>query len=67
MMVGMGIVHFAPWYRNLMRMQFGEELRPLFEANQELDIRADFVPDGEARKTYLGRGFGNSYDFNQTP
>jgi hypothetical protein len=50
-----------------MRMQFGEGLRPILEANQELDIRVDFVPDEQALKDYLHRGFGNSYDFNQTP
>jgi hypothetical protein len=50
-----------------MRMQFGEGLRPIFEANLELDIRADFVPDQQALSEYLRRGFGNSYDFNQTP
>jgi hypothetical protein len=60
-------VHFAPWYRNQMRMQFGEGVRPFFEACKDLDIRVDYVPEETARATYLGRGFGNSYDFSQLP
>ena len=49
-----------------MRMEFGEGIRPLIEAEKQLDVRVDFVPEDEAMKTYLNRGFGNSYDFRQT-
>ena len=49
-----------------MRMQFGSGLRRILEANPELDIRADFVPDQQALSEYLHRGFGNSYDFRQS-
>lgn len=50
-----------------MRVQFGESLEPLVEQEEMLDVRADYVPDEEAQRTYLDRGFGNSYDFSQTP
>lgn len=48
-------------------MEFGEGVRPFIEAEKELDVRADFVAEDEAMKSYINRGFGNSYDFNQTP
>ena len=50
-----------------MRLELGESVRDLVEAEKELDIRADYVPDQKAMQKYLNRGFGNSYDFNQTP
>jgi hypothetical protein len=62
----MVIVHFAPWYRNQMRLEFGEGVKPFIESEKELDVRADFVSDEKAMESYLNRGFGNSYDFNQT-
>lgn len=61
------LVHFAPWYRNQMRVEFGEGVRPLIDQEKMLDIRVDYVSDGDAERTYLDRGFGNSYDFSQTP
>lgn len=61
------VVHFAPWYRNQMRLELGESLMPLVEASTNLDIRADFVSDQTALNRYLDKGFGNSYDFDQTP
>jgi len=60
-------VHFAPWYRNQMRLEFGEEVRPVIEEEATLDVRADYVSEQQAERTYLDRGFGNSYDFSQTP
>jgi hypothetical protein len=62
----MVIVHFAPWYRNQMRLEFGEGVKPFIDNEKELDVRADFVSDEKAMGSYLNRGFGNSYDFNQT-
>jgi hypothetical protein len=47
-------------------MEFGGGIKPLIEAEKQLDVRADFVPEDEVLKSYLGRKFGNSYDFNQT-
>ena len=48
-------------------MEFGERIKPLIEAENQLDIKVDFVPEEEVRKSYLNRGFGNIYDFSQTP
>ena len=50
-----------------MRLELAEELRPLVDDIHDLDIRADFVSETEALQRYLDRGFGNSYDFNQSP
>lgn len=49
-----------------MRVEFGEGVKPLIEQEKMLDVRADYVPDEDAEKSYLDRGFGNSYDFSQT-
>ena len=50
-----------------MRLEFAEEIKPLVDKEENLDVRADWVKEGHARDTYLNRGFGNSYDFNQSP
>lgn len=60
-------VHFAPWYRNQMRLELSNSLRPLVEKEDRLDVRADYVPESEMASKYLNRGFGNSYDFSQEP
>lgn len=49
-----------------MRLELSESIVPLLKLDDSLDIRADFVPEDEARKRYLHRGFGNSYDFSQS-
>ncbi|TFB00793.1 Kanamycin B dioxygenase [Trichoderma ghanense] len=68
----LAMIHFAPWYRNPMRLQFGDDLKPVLEELDRrgqlgLDVPVDWVSSEEAMRTYLNRGFGNSYDFNQTP
>ncbi len=68
--VMLAMIYFAPWYRNGMRLQFADDIRPVIE---ELDGRGelgleypvDWVTKEEAVRTYLDRGFGNSYDFDQ--
>lgn len=60
-------VHFAPWYRNPMRLEFAEDLKPLVEKETGLEIPVDWVTEAEAMSRYLNRGFGNSYDFSQRP
>lgn len=50
-----------------MRVEFGEGVKPIIDREKMLDVRVNYVPDKEAGKSYLERGFGNSYDFNQTP
>lgn len=64
--VMLAMIHFAAWYRNPMRVEFDEGLRPVLEAHGgNLQIHADFVKTEEIEERYLKRGFGNSYDFNQ--
>ncbi|KAK2000214.1 phytanoyl-CoA dioxygenase [Colletotrichum falcatum] len=67
--VMLAMIHFAPWYRNRMRLRLAEDVRPLLEAATEgrLEVPVDWVSRDEALRTYLGRGFGNSYDFDQEP
>lgn len=67
----LAMIHFAPWYRNPMRLQFSDDIKPVLEKLDQdsrlgLEVPVDWVSKEEALKTYLNRGFGNSYDFNQT-
>ncbi|KAI9155618.1 Kanamycin B dioxygenase [Paramyrothecium foliicola] len=68
--VMLAMIHFAPWYRNMMRLEFGADIKPILEkskGSRELDIEipVGWVDKNEAMNNYLDRGFGNSYDFNQ--
>lgn len=64
--VMLAMIHFAPWYRNPMRLEFSEELRGVVEREGGgLEVPVDWVGEGVAEERYLGRGFGNSYDFGQ--
>ncbi|OTB01130.1 hypothetical protein M426DRAFT_266632 [Hypoxylon sp. CI-4A] len=70
--VMLAMIHFAPWYRNPMRLQFAEDIKPVLEKLESegrlgLQVPVDWVAREEALRTYLNRGFGNSYDFNQAP
>ena len=42
-----------------MRVHFSESVRDLVEADQELDILAQFHPEEEAIEKYLKRGYGD--------
>lgn len=63
--VMLAMIHFAPWYRNPMRLEFSESVRSVVEAEKRLEIPVDWVGEDEALGRYLNRGFGNSYDFGQ--
>lgn len=64
--VMLAMIHFAPWYRNRMRLQFGEDVRGLFAGLEpQLEIPVEWVRNEEILGSYLQRGFGNSYDFDQ--
>lgn len=70
--VMLAMIHFAPWYRNPMRLRLGDNIRPLVEELERqgkfgLDAPVDWIAMEEAASEYLNRGFGNSYDFNQAP
>ncbi|KAI9732734.1 MAG: hypothetical protein M1818_007468 [Claussenomyces sp. TS43310] len=63
--VQLSMVHFAPWYRNQMRMPVVEALRGILEAESGLEIPAEYISEEEALATYLERAFGRGYDFTQ--
>jgi ectoine hydroxylase-related dioxygenase (phytanoyl-CoA dioxygenase family) len=63
--VMLAMIHFAPWYRNPMRLEFSESVRGVVEGEKRLEIPVDWVGEEEALGRYLERGFGNSYDFGQ--
>lgn len=59
------IVHFAPWYRNPMKLELARDLKTVVDGQEALNVPAAWVSEQEAEKRYLNRGFGNSYDFGQ--
>ncbi|KAI6366849.1 hypothetical protein MCOR25_005065 [Pyricularia grisea] len=64
--VMLAFIHFAPWYRNPMRLRLGEDVKGRIEhVSGELDVPVDWVGREEVLGEYLRRGFGNSYDFGQ--
>ncbi|KAF6830117.1 phytanoyl- dioxygenase [Colletotrichum plurivorum] len=64
--VMLAMIHFAGWYRNPMRLQFAEDVRTLLAGLEpQLEMPVDWISREEALGSYLGRGFGNSYDFDQ--
>ena len=70
--VMLAMIHFASWYRNPMRLEFGEDMKPVLEnldwtGRLGLEVPVDWVTTKDALDGYLNRGFGNSYDFNQAP
>jgi len=48
-----------------MRLELAEDLKPIIEQQKSLDIPVDWVSVEQANRSYLQRGFGNSYDFRQ--
>lgn len=68
----LAMIHFAPWYRNKMRLEFGDDIKPILsklhtQGKLGLDVPVDWISPADAMKRYLDRGFGNSYDFDQEP
>ncbi|KAK4198909.1 phytanoyl dioxygenase [Triangularia verruculosa] len=63
----LAMIHFAPWYRNRMRMEFGEDVKPLLQERGPENVEAvvDWVTRDEVVGRYLDRGFGNMCDFDQ--
>lgn len=59
------VVHFAPWYRNPMKLEMSESVKPIIARETRLDIPVHWVAEEEALERYLNRGFGNAYDFSQ--
>ncbi|CAI7657531.1 unnamed protein product [Penicillium crustosum] len=65
--VMLAMIHFASWYRNPMKLEFADNMKPVIEGQTELEIPVNWVSRSEALSRYLNRGFGNEYDFNQYP
>lgn len=68
----LAMIHFAPWYRNPMRLRMAEDVHPILERAARdgrlgLEAPVDWIKTKDALDEYLDRGFGNSYDFNQSP
>lgn len=68
----LAMIHFAPWYRNKMRLEMGDDVKPVlerleWEGELGLEVPVDWVSREVALERYMNRGFGNSYDFNQEP
>ncbi|KAF4471349.1 hypothetical protein FALBO_1740 [Fusarium albosuccineum] len=70
--VMLAMIYFAPWFRNRMRLEFGEDVKPILdgldnEGKLGLEVPVDWVSNEAVLDGYLNRGFGNSYDFDQEP
>ncbi|TAQ88820.1 hypothetical protein B7494_g2845 [Chlorociboria aeruginascens] len=64
--VMLAMIHFAPWYRNAMEVEFSEDLRPILEnEGSDLQIQAKYVTEKMIVDSYLNRGYGNAYNFDQ--
>ncbi|KAL1597818.1 hypothetical protein SLS60_008305 [Paraconiothyrium brasiliense] len=65
--VMLAMIHFAPWYRNQMTIEFAEDLKDeLTPEKTGLHVAAEYVSSDEVEKSYLNRPYGNAYDFDQT-
>lgn len=67
----LAMIHFASWYRNPMRLEFSDDIKPLLEdlkREGKLGVQApiDWAQREGVLGRYLNRGFGNSYDFDQS-
>ncbi|KAF4944424.1 hypothetical protein FGADI_12705 [Fusarium gaditjirri] len=68
--VMLAMIHFAPWFRNRMRLELSEDVKPILENLERegklgLDVPVDWATREAVLEGYLNRGFGNSYDFSQ--
>ncbi|KAF1965334.1 phytanoyl-CoA dioxygenase family protein [Bimuria novae-zelandiae CBS 107.79] len=64
--VMLAFIHFAPWYRNQMTVEFAEDLKDQLTLEKTgLHVAAEYVTSEEVEKNYLNRPYGNAYDFDQ--
>lgn len=64
--VMLAMIHFAPWYRNTMVVNFAEELKPALTLERTgLQVQAKYLPEKEVEGLYLKGAYGNAYDFDQ--
>lgn len=50
-----------------MKLELADNLKSFIEGQNDLEVPVDWVSESEALSRYLNRGFGNAYDFNQSP
>ena len=48
-----------------MQVEFADDLKPMLEEGQDLQIQGSFFPEKDILGRYLNRGYGNAYDFDQ--
>ena len=48
-----------------MRLELAEDIKPIVEGQNMLEVPANWMSEEVANESYLNRGFGNSYDFRQ--
>ncbi|KAL4893847.1 hypothetical protein BDV59DRAFT_207570 [Aspergillus ambiguus] len=65
--VMLAMIHFASWYRNPMKLELADDLKPVIDSLADVEVPVDWVTKSDALSRYLNRGFGNAYDFNQQP
>lgn len=58
-------VHFAPWYRNPMKLQFSDDLKDIVGNEKSLEVPVSWASRSDVAEQYLNRAFGNAYDFSQ--
>ncbi|THY25961.1 hypothetical protein D6D01_04689 [Aureobasidium pullulans] len=64
--VMLAMIHFAPWYRNAMKVEFSEDLEAVLDRDGSgLQIQKTLVSEQTILDEYLNRGYGNSYNFDQ--
>ncbi|KAJ5580079.1 uncharacterized protein N7459_006064 [Penicillium hispanicum] len=63
--VMLAMIHFAPWYRNPMKLQLVDDLKEVIEKEQSLEIPVEWASKDAIDAQYLNRAFGNAYDFSQ--
>ncbi|RJE21384.1 Phytanoyl-CoA dioxygenase family protein [Aspergillus sclerotialis] len=64
--VMLAMIHFAPWYRNPMKLNLADDLKPVLEENTDLEIPVQWASRDEVAAQYLKRAYGNAYDFSQS-
>lgn len=50
-----------------MKLRFADDLKGIIEFQKSLDLPVEWMTEAEVLAQYLHRGYGNAYNFNQTP
>jgi len=62
----LGQIHFAPWYRNPMKLELADTLKNIVSEEEVLDLPVKWISEEVAASNYLQRGFGGDFDLTQT-